>query len=86
LRASSTTSAKNRSATNDPLLVKANNRLANISTLGFTGTDAQVLIAGFVISGSTPKQVLIRAIGPGLARKNHKPDEGRARIMLKSLV
>jgi hypothetical protein len=42
------------------------NRLVNISTRGFAGTDAQVLIAGFVVTGTTPKEVLIRATGPAL--------------------
>ena len=31
------------------------------------GTDAQVEIAGFVIAGSAPKKVLIRAAGPTMA-------------------
>jgi len=38
----------------------------NISTRAAVGTDSNVLIGGFVISGSEPKSVLIRAIGPGL--------------------
>jgi hypothetical protein len=41
-------------------------RLANVSTLGFVGTDENVLTPGFVISGTRPKRLLIRAIGPGL--------------------
>jgi outer membrane protein assembly factor BamB/subtilisin family serine protease len=41
-------------------------RLSNLSARAQVGTDANVLIAGFVISGSAPKQVLIRAIGTGL--------------------
>jgi hypothetical protein len=42
-------------------------RLINISTRSMVGTDANVQIAGFVISGATPKQVIIRASGPSLA-------------------
>ncbi len=42
-------------------------RLANVSTLMRVGTGADVLTAGFYISGSSPKQVVIRAIGPRLA-------------------
>ncbi len=42
-------------------------RLANISARAQVGTDGNVLIAGFIISGTTPKQVLIRATGPALA-------------------
>ena len=41
-------------------------RLANISTRGQVGTDANNLFGGFAISGGS-KTVLIRAIGPGLA-------------------
>ena len=42
-------------------------KLINISTRSLTGTAANNLIAGFVISGSQPKPVLVRAIGPTLA-------------------
>lgn len=49
----------------DPLASTCN--LANISTRGEVGTEAQILIAGFVIAGDVPKQVLIRGIGPRLA-------------------
>ena len=41
--------------------------LANISTRSYVGTGAQLQTAGFVISGSQPKKVLIRASGPTLA-------------------
>lgn len=41
--------------------------LVNISTRGEVGTEAQILIAGFVIAGEVPKQVMIRGIGPRLA-------------------
>jgi hypothetical protein len=44
----------------------ATSQLANISTRGFVDADGSV-IAGFVVSGDTPKQVLIRAVGPTLA-------------------
>ncbi|WP_148218223.1 DUF362 domain-containing protein [Opitutus terrae] len=40
-------------------------RLANISTRAQCGTDANVTIGGFVITGAA-KQVLIRAVGPSL--------------------
>lgn len=45
-------------------------KLINVSTLGFAGTGANALTPGFVIGGSAAKQVLIRAIGPGLAAFN----------------
>src|SRR4051812_33229510 len=44
-------------------------RLINISTRGQVGTDANILIGGFSISGGD-KTVLIRAVGPGLAAFN----------------
>ena len=46
-----------------PAVISPATRLANISTRGFVGTGADVLISGFVIGGTTPKDVLIRAIG-----------------------
>jgi hypothetical protein len=42
-------------------------QLANLSTRAFVGTGDGVLIPGLVISGNTPRRVLVRAIGPGLA-------------------
>lgn len=56
-----------RSAPVRVTLPRSANRLANIATRGMVGTDANQLIAGFVVSGSNPKPVLIRAIGPGLS-------------------
>ncbi|MCH2388781.1 MAG: hypothetical protein MK240_11320, partial [Opitutales bacterium] len=41
--------------------------LFNVSTRGFVEGQSIPLIAGFVVLGSEPKKVLIRAIGPGLA-------------------
>jgi len=43
-------------------------RLVNVSTLGFVGTGEQALVPGFVIEGNAPRQVLIRAVGPGLSQ------------------
>lgn len=42
-------------------------RQLNISTRGFAGADADTLIPAFVIAGSNPKRLLIRAAGPALA-------------------
>jgi len=42
-------------------------RLTNLSALNQVGTGADVLIAGFTIAGLTNKNILIRAVGPGLA-------------------
>lgn len=41
--------------------------LRNVSTRGAVGSGERVLVAGFVVSGDTPKRMLLRAIGPGLA-------------------
>lgn len=48
-------------------LIAQEPRLANVSTLTRVGSGDDVLTAGFVISGTTPKQVVIRAVGPRLA-------------------
>ncbi len=42
-------------------------RLVNLSTRGRVGTGEDVLIGGFIISGPTPKTVLVRGLGPGLS-------------------
>ncbi|MEO5958193.1 MAG: Ig-like domain-containing protein, partial [Opitutaceae bacterium] len=42
-------------------------KLLNVATRGAVGTNQGQLIAGFVISGNTPKKVLIRGVGPSLA-------------------
>ena len=41
-------------------------RLINIATRGAVGAGADAMISGFVVSGSAPKQVLLRAAGPAL--------------------
>jgi hypothetical protein len=43
-------------------------RLINVSTRGFVGAGDQALVPGFVIGGNAPKEVLIRAVGPGLTQ------------------
>lgn len=40
--------------------------LSNISARNYVGSGDSVLIAGFVIQGTAPKKLLIRAVGPGL--------------------
>jgi hypothetical protein len=42
-------------------------RLTNIATRGFVGTGDNVLIGGFVISGTDTQSLVIRAKGPSLA-------------------
>jgi hypothetical protein len=41
-------------------------RLANISTRAQVGSGGDVLIGGFIISGSSPKRILVRSLGPSL--------------------
>ncbi|ACB77262.1 matrixin family metalloprotease [Opitutus terrae] len=41
-------------------------KLVNVSTRSFAGAGEEQLIAGFVVGGTSPKQVLLRAVGPGL--------------------
>ena len=42
-------------------------KLANISTRGPVQTGDNVLIGGFIVLGSSPQKVIVRAIGPSLA-------------------
>ena len=42
----------------------------NLSTRGFTGTNDNVLIGGFISSGSNAKTLILRALGPSLAAFN----------------
>lgn len=52
----------------DALRSDANQRpLINLSTRSYVGTGEEKLVAGFVVGGPSPKQVLLRAIGPGLS-------------------
>jgi hypothetical protein len=44
--------------------------LANISTRLSVGTDDNVLIGGFIITGTGDKNVIVRALGPSLAAQN----------------
>jgi plastocyanin len=42
--------------------------LGNISTRSFVQTDDNVMIGGFIVQGTQPKMVIIRAIGPELTQ------------------
>jgi len=44
--------------------------LGNISTRAQVGTGGNILIAGFVVTGTQPAKVLVRGVGPGLAQFN----------------
>ena len=52
--------------------------LVNLSCRANVGVDDNILIAGFTISGSSPKRVLIRGVGRSAAR-SHQPDDWRHR-------
>ena len=52
---------------NDPASVVHPSRQLNISTRESVGVGDEALIGGFIISGTTPKKVVLRAIGPSLA-------------------
>lgn len=41
-------------------------QLSNISTRAFVQTGGNVMIGGFIVQGTQPKRVIIRAIGPEL--------------------
>ncbi|MCX6950758.1 MAG: hypothetical protein NTV51_01005 [Verrucomicrobia bacterium] len=51
----------------DTLSPFSSQKVMNVATRGVVGTDQGQLIAGFVVSGNTPKKVLVRAVGPTLA-------------------
>ncbi len=44
-----------------------NQRLSNLSTRAQVGAGANIATVGFVIGAGSPKNILIRAVGPGLA-------------------
>jgi hypothetical protein len=46
----------------------AGSDLGNISTRSFVQTGEHVMIGGFIVQGSGPKKVIIRAIGPELTQ------------------
>ncbi len=45
-----------------------NSTLGNISTRSFVQTGDNVMIGGFIVQGTQPKQVILRAIGPELTQ------------------
>jgi hypothetical protein len=45
-----------------------NSILGNISTRSFVQTADDVMIGGFIVQGTQPKNVIIRAIGPELSQ------------------
>ncbi len=51
----------------NPVAIAPTTQLVNVATRGVAGTGADTMIVGFTIAGSRSKQVLLRAVGPGLA-------------------
>jgi len=49
-------------------LRRSGSRLGNVSTRGQVGTGDNILIGGLIVGGSTPKPVVIRALGPTLTQ------------------
>jgi len=45
---------------------QSNSVLGNVSTRALVQVDDNVMIGGFIIQGTQPKRVILRAIGPGL--------------------
>jgi hypothetical protein len=54
----------------------------NIATRAYATTGSGVTIGGFVISGSAPKQVLLRAVGPTLT----KHGIGQADVLVDPMI
>src|SRR6266403_553548 len=50
------------------LIHNTNSILGNISTRSFVQTGDNVMIGGFIVQGTQPKRVIIRAIGPELGQ------------------
>ena len=46
----------------------SSSRLGNVSTRGQVGTGNNILIGGLIVGGSTPKPVVVRALGPTLTQ------------------
>jgi hypothetical protein len=60
---------------NTPLPVpSARARLLNISTRAVARTGDNIPIAGFIITGTAPKKVIVRALGPSISVTDHLND------------
>lgn len=60
--------------------------LVNISTRGTIGSGSNVMIAGFIVTGSLPVRVAIRAQGPALTRFGISNAAKRTRVKLFNSV
>jgi hypothetical protein len=61
-------------------------RLLNLSTRGLALTGGDVLIPGFVVSGSADKRLLMRVVGPTLTKFKVADPLPNPRLTLKRLV
>src|SRR5262249_17993158 len=50
------------------LMPSLHSTLGNVSTRSFVQTGENVMIGGFIVQGTQPKKVIIRAIGPELSQ------------------
>ena len=60
----------------------ASSSLGNISTRSFVQTGEHVMIGGFIVQGTGPKRVIIRAIGPELTQYGITDELGNPRLEL----
>jgi N-acetylneuraminic acid mutarotase len=59
-------------------------QLGNISTRAFVQTGDNVMIGGFIVQGTGPKRVIIRAIGPELSQFGVPNPLGNPRLELRN--
>ena len=57
--------------------------LYNLSTRGFVETGDNVVIGGFIVTGASPKQVILRALGPTLGQTPFNVPSALANMVLE---
>lgn len=60
------------------------NWISNLSTRGYVGSSDQVLIAGLIVGGTVPKQIVLRGVGPSLGQYGIQQPLGDPKIQLYS--
>jgi hypothetical protein len=65
-----------------PVSFAPRSALKNLSTRGLVGGDDKVMVVGFVVSGTLPVRVALRAQGPGLTRYGVPHPAQRPRLQL----
>ncbi|MEZ5275629.1 MAG: hypothetical protein R3F07_04530 [Opitutaceae bacterium] len=66
--------------------IESRKKIANISTRGLIGKGNGMLIAGFVVDGDSPKQVLIRAVGPSMASLGVEGMAGDPKLIVRKTL